>query len=95
MTSVSSGEVGVASSIEQPESVNDSFIFSAADVGVGESRGGSGIEATASLATLRSGAVDEDPPPPPPREMQQVEGLFSLSVLAPILGKALRRSAVG
>ena len=84
----------MASSIEQPESVNDSFIFSAADVGVGESRGGSGIEAPASLATLRSGAVDEDPPPPP-REMQHVEGLFSLSVLAPILGKALRRSAVG
>ena len=83
-------------SIEQPESVIDSFIFSPsleADEGVGESSESSG-EATAlasssfeeSLATLRVAET--------PREMHEVEGLFSFSVFAPMRGSAFR-SAVG
>ena len=102
LTSVSTGEAGVAS-IEHPESVRDSFIFSPSpevDEGVGESNNieSSGEvmarisfeeeeeSASLGLATLR---VVESP-----REMHEVEGLLSFRVLAPIRGNALR-SAVG
>ena len=87
--------------MEQPESVRDSFILSATpddDAGDNTDAGDSSESLEATTAPRRSSPTPLDAAwatlKAAPREMQEVEGLLSLSVLAPMRGNALR-SAVG
>ena len=100
------GDVGVAS-MEHPESVSDSFIFSSApEIEAGDksetgdrSESLDDEEATAFLMRLASTSTTEPAldttDRAAPRDMQEVEGLFNFSVLAPIRGNALRSAAAG